>query len=64
MASRIEKRRNAYKYILEKLKVLNWNIQREMDRSIDDVNFLSLTDIEGLRKGDLDPSEELVSGLK
>jgi len=49
---------------LEKLKELNWNIQREMDRSIDDVSFLSLADIEGLKKGVSDPSEELVSGLK
>jgi len=64
MVSRKEKRREAYKYIVKKLHELEWDIACKTDKTIEDVNYLSLAEIEDLKNCLTDPTEELVAGLK
>jgi hypothetical protein len=64
MASRQEKRKDGYKYMVAQLKKLDWDIECQTDKNIQDIDFLSLAEIEELRKGYADPSDGLVAGLK
>ena len=64
MLSRRQKRQQAYSYILNQAKKINWNFERSFESSINDVGYISLTDIQELKEGLSNPSPELVATLK
>ncbi len=64
MLSRRQKRQQAYSYILNQTKKINWNFERSFKNSINDVGYISLADIQELKEGLSNPSPELVATLK
>ena len=64
MVSREEKRQKSYKYIVEKLRQLERDGNYTTDKRINDVNYISLAEIEELKEGITDPTVELVARLK
>ncbi|MFC1915665.1 hypothetical protein ACFLW4_03105 [Chloroflexota bacterium] len=49
---------------MKKLHELEWSRAYQSNKNIEDISYLSLAEIEGLKKGLIDPTEELVVGLK
>jgi hypothetical protein len=64
LTSQREKRRKAYKYILNQVKKLNLDLLCKSDKTIANVSYIPLSDIEKVKEGIADPSEELVEALK
>ena len=64
MTSQREKRRKAYEYILNQTKKLNLELLHKLDKTIANISYIPLSDIEKVKEGIADPSEELVEMLK
>lgn len=64
MTSQREKRREAYEYILNQTKKLNLEPLHKSDKTIANISYIPLSDIEKVKEGIADPSEELVEMLK
>ena len=64
MTSQREKRRKAYGYILNQAKKLNLELIYKLDETIANISYIPLSDIEKVKEGIADPSEELVEVLK
>ena len=64
MTSQREKRRKAYEYILNQTKKLNLEPLHKSDKTIANISYIPLSDIEKVKEGIADPSEELVEMLK
>ena len=64
MSNRRDKRKKAYQFLYEKLHNTDQNLRYKIDKNIDDGSFISLAEMEQLKKGLADPSAELVAGLK
>lgn len=64
MTSQREKRRKAYEYILNQTKKLNLELLYKSDKTIANISYIPLSDIEKVKEGIADPSEELVEVLK
>ncbi len=64
MTSQREKRRKAYEYILNQTKKLNLELLHKSDKTIANISYIPLSDIEKVKEGIADPSEELVEMLK
>ena len=64
MLSSEEKRKKAYEYMVEKLRQLERDRKYSTDERINDVNLISLAEIEELKKGITDPPIELAAVLK
>ena len=64
MTSPREKRRKAYEYILNQTKKLNLGLLHRSDKTIANISYIPLSDIEKVKEGIADPSEELVEVLK
>ena len=64
MSSRRDQRKKAYQFLYEKSHNSDQNIRYKIDNNIDGFNFISLAEMEQLKKGLADSSAELVAGLK
>jgi len=64
LTSQHEKRRKAYGYILNQTKKLNLELIYKLDKTIANISYIPLSDIEKVKEGIADPSEELVEVLK
>ena len=64
LTSQREKRRKAYEYILNQTKKLNLEFSHKSDKTIANISYIPLSDIEKVKEGIADPSEELVEVLK
>jgi len=64
LTSQREKRRKAYEYILNQTKKLNLELLHKSDKTIANISYIPLSDIEKVKEGIADPSEELVEVLK
>ena len=64
MPGRRESRKRAYRYIMEQVKKLRWDLNYNLGKTTADVNYVSLSDLEGLKEGIADPSHELVVTLE
>jgi hypothetical protein len=52
-----EKRRQAYEYIVENLCMLKLHTKYITDKGTSNTNYISLAQIEGLKKGLIDPTD-------
>ena len=59
-----ENRQKAYQYIVELSKILNLDLEHRLDKTINEIDYISLNDLKNLKEGLSDPSQELVSALK
>ncbi len=50
--------------ILNQTKKLNWELLHKSDKTIANISYIPLSDIEKVKEGIADPSEELVEMLK
>ena len=64
MTSQREKRRKAYEYILSQTKKLNLELLHKSDKTIANISYIPLSDIEKVKEGIADPFEELAEALK
>jgi len=64
LTSQHEKRSKAYGYILNQTKKLNLELIYKLDKTIANISYIPLSDIEKVKEGIADPSEELVEVLK
>ena len=64
MTSQRAKRRKAYEYILNQSKKLDLELLHKEDKTIANISYIPLSDIENVKEGIADPSEELVEVLK
>ena len=64
MSKRRESRKRAYRYIVEQATKLNRDLGHESDKTIADIDYISLYDLEELKEGLSDPPQELVVKLK
>ena len=64
MTSRRESRKKAYHYIVAQVKKLNLNLDRTSEKITNDVDYISLNDLIGLKDGLTDPPQKLVVALK
>ena len=64
MTSRRDKRKQAYQFIYDKLHDLDHRLDYNAAKSLDVTSIISLAEIDKLKNGYSDPSEELVLALK
>jgi hypothetical protein len=62
--TRFQRRKIAYRYITELSKNLNRSLLYKSDRVLDDICYVSLNDLEELKEGLSDPSQELIFLVK
>ena len=49
---------------MEQTKKLNLDLEHKLDKTIADINYISLNDLEELKEGLSDPSQESANSLK
>jgi len=64
MITQISKRKQAYSFIVNKIKKLKASDYYRLNKTVGDDNYISLGDLEGLKNGTSDPTPELVISLK
>ncbi len=64
MTSRRDRRKQAYKFIYNKLHESDYKLGHTTGKSVDVTSVISLAEIDKLKRGYADPSEELVAALK
>jgi len=64
LTSKRESRKRAYHYVVRQTKKLDLNLMHGSDKTITDINYISLGDLVGLKEGLADPAQELVVTLK
>ena len=64
MTGRREERIRAYRFIQEKLGRVGQDLSSMRDKTLTEVTHISLRELAGLGEGVVDPSRELVAGLK
>ncbi len=64
MSSRIEQRKQAYEFIRQKAKGFEAKGSYKIEKYIEETDIVYLEDLDKLRRGIADPSNELVSILK
>jgi len=64
LTNRIEMRKKAYQYIYNKLQESGNNLSYNPVKLINATNVISLAELDKLRQGIADPSEELIVALK
>jgi len=62
--SRRDKRKQAYQFIRDKLHESGHKLSYNTAKAIDVSSVISLAEMDNLKRGYADPSEELVAGLK
>ena len=64
LTSRVSSRKQAYSFIVKKTNKLKTSDYYRLDKKGNDDNYISLSDLEGLKNGTSDPPPELVVSLK
>ena len=64
MTNRVSSRKQAYLFIVKKIKKLKTSDYYRLDKTGNSLNYISLSDLEGLKNGTSDPPPELVVSLK
>ena len=64
MSIRSCRRKQAYQYIYEKVKELETGFSSKIDNRSEEAEIISLTDLDKLKRGIVDPTDELITVLK
>ena len=64
MKERIESRKKAYSFVLKKAKELGFAHNYRLSKIGNDIDYISLNDLIGLKEGTNDPPLQLVTSLK
>ena len=64
MTNRHQNRKGAYEYIVEPAKKVNCDLNRNSDKAMAHINYVSLDELEGHKEGRSEPYQELVAALK
>jgi hypothetical protein len=64
LKERIESRKKAYSFILKKVKELDFANNYRLGKISNDIDYMSLNDLIGLKEGTNDPPLQLVTSLK
>ncbi len=64
MKERIESRKKAYSFVSKKVKELGFTHNYRLSKIGNDIDYISLNDVIGLKEGTNDPPLQLVTSLK